>query len=140
MHGIDFIFEIPQRAHNGGQTGGSSQTFEFTPTSQFHRGCLLFCVCPAMGQAKTGELRLKATDSSAAGFEAVVTVMSQRNQDKTVLTTDAEGMLLSIGCHMGFIQLRPRRNTARTRFQHQLIPRIIGLAGMKTHDRYRAAP
>jgi outer membrane receptor protein involved in Fe transport len=44
-----------------------------------------------MGQANTGELRLKATDSSAAGFEAVVTVSSQANQYKTVLTTDADG-------------------------------------------------
>jgi hypothetical protein len=44
-----------------------------------------------MGQANTGELRLKATDSTGAGLEASLTVISQGNQYKTVLTTDAEG-------------------------------------------------
>jgi hypothetical protein len=44
-----------------------------------------------MGQANTGELRVKTTDSNGAGLEASVTVISQGNQYKTVLTTDAEG-------------------------------------------------
>src|SRR5271168_4259270 len=53
--------------------------------------CLLLCVCSAMGQVNTGELRLKVTDSSGAGVRASVTVLSQGNQYRAVLTTDAEG-------------------------------------------------
>ena len=44
-----------------------------------------------MGQVNTGELRLKVTDSTGAGVQASVTVLSQGNQYRTVLTTDAEG-------------------------------------------------
>jgi Carboxypeptidase regulatory-like domain/TonB-dependent Receptor Plug Domain len=53
--------------------------------------CLLLCVCSAIGQVNTGELRLKVTDSTGAGLQASVTVLSQGNQYKAVLTTDAEG-------------------------------------------------
>ncbi|WP_353069207.1 TonB-dependent receptor [Tunturibacter empetritectus] len=44
-----------------------------------------------MGQANTGELLLKATDSTGAGLEASVTVISQGNQYRTVLITDEKG-------------------------------------------------
>ncbi len=45
----------------------------------------------ALGQVNTGELRLKVTDSTGAGVQASVTVLSQGNQYRTLLTTDAEG-------------------------------------------------
>jgi hypothetical protein len=54
-------------------------------------GCLLLCVCAAISQVNTGELRLKTTDPSGAGFETFVTLVSQGNQFETVLTTDADG-------------------------------------------------
>ena len=44
-----------------------------------------------MGQVNTGELRLKVTDSTGAGLHASVTVLSQGNQYRTLLATDAEG-------------------------------------------------
>ena len=51
--------------------------------------CLLLCACLVMGQVNTGELRLKVTDSTGAGLHASVTVLSQGNQYRTPLATDA---------------------------------------------------
>jgi hypothetical protein len=53
--------------------------------------CLLFCVSTALGQVNTGELRLKVTDSSGAGLQATVTVLSEGNQYNSVLATDDAG-------------------------------------------------
>jgi hypothetical protein len=52
---------------------------------------LLLCVYSAMGQVNTGELRLKVTDSSGAGVQASVTVLSQGNQYRAVFATNPEG-------------------------------------------------
>ncbi len=48
-------------------------------------------VCALVGQVNTGELRLKVTDATGAGLKASVTILSQGNQYKVVLTTDAAG-------------------------------------------------
>lgn len=53
--------------------------------------CFLLCVCSATCQVNTGEVRLKITDSTGAGVQASVTVLSQGNQYKAVLMTDTEG-------------------------------------------------
>ncbi len=53
--------------------------------------CLLVCASLAMGQVNMGELRLKVTDSTGAGLHASVTVLSQGNQYRAPLATDAEG-------------------------------------------------
>ena len=53
--------------------------------------CLLFSVSAALGQVNTGELRLKVTDSSGAGLQATVTVLSEGNQYNSVLATDDAG-------------------------------------------------
>ncbi len=55
--------------------------------------CLLLCVCLAMGQVNTGELRLKVTDSTGAGLHASVTVLSQGNQYRVLLATDDQGCI-----------------------------------------------
>jgi hypothetical protein len=52
---------------------------------------LVIGVCATRGQVNTGELRLKVTDSSGAGIQASITVLSQGNQYKVVLTTDGAG-------------------------------------------------
>ncbi len=48
-------------------------------------------VCAVMGQVNTGELRLKVTDSTGAGLQASVTVLSQGNQYRAVMNTDIGG-------------------------------------------------
>ena len=53
--------------------------------------CLLLCVSAALGQVNTGELRLKVIDSSGAGLQATVTVVSEGNQYNSVLATDDAG-------------------------------------------------
>jgi TonB dependent receptor/Carboxypeptidase regulatory-like domain/TonB-dependent Receptor Plug Domain len=53
--------------------------------------CLLLSSCFALGQVNTGELRLKITDSTGSGLHASVTILSQGNQYKALLATDAEG-------------------------------------------------
>jgi hypothetical protein len=53
--------------------------------------CLLVFASLAMGQVNMGELRLKVTDSTGAGLRASVTVLSQGNQYRAPLATDAEG-------------------------------------------------
>src|ERR1700722_11527047 len=57
---------------------------------------LLICfltvgVCAVMGQVNTGELRLKVTDSTGAGLQASVSVLSQGNQYRAVMNTDIGG-------------------------------------------------
>src|SRR5271165_802840 len=52
---------------------------------------LLVCSFSALGQVNTGELRLKVTDFTGASLQASVTVLSQGNQYRAVLTTDVQG-------------------------------------------------
>lgn len=53
--------------------------------------CLSFCVGPALGQVNTGELRLKVTDSTGAGVEASITVVSEGNQYNLRVATSEQG-------------------------------------------------
>ena len=52
---------------------------------------LLLCVCSAIGQVNTGELRLKVTDPSSSGVKASVRLLSQVNQYKNNFSTDDSG-------------------------------------------------
>ena len=46
---------------------------------------LALSVCAALSQVNTGELRVKVTDSTGAGLQASVTILSQGNQYRAAL-------------------------------------------------------
>ncbi|MFZ3266145.1 MAG: TonB-dependent receptor [Terriglobales bacterium] len=58
--------------------------------------CLLLALSPfAFGQANHGELRLKVTDPAGLGVRTAVQIVSEANQYRNTLNTDAEGDLIA---------------------------------------------
>ena len=58
--------------------------------------CLLLALSPsAFGQANHGELRLKVTDPAGLGVRTAVQIVSEANQYRNTLNTDAEGNLIA---------------------------------------------
>jgi hypothetical protein len=56
---------------------------------------LLIFVLHALGQSKSGELRLKVTDPSGLGVKAAVQLVSEANDYRNTLTTDEAGTLIA---------------------------------------------
>ena len=58
--------------------------------------CLLLALSPfAFGQANHGELRLKVTDPAGLGVRTAVQIVSEANEYRNTLNTDAEGNLIA---------------------------------------------
>ena len=58
--------------------------------------CLILALSPfAFGQANHGELRLKVTDPAGLGVRTAVQIVSEANQYRNTLTTDADGNLIA---------------------------------------------
>ncbi len=69
--------------------------------------CLMFLTTPSLlGQSNTGELRLHVTDSSGQAVQTTVHLVSQANQYRMTLRTDARGDLDAQRMPYGLYQLQ----------------------------------
>ncbi len=69
--------------------------------------CLMFLATPSLlGQSNTGELRLHVTDSSGQAVQTTVHLVSQANQYRMTLRTDARGDLDAQRLPYGLYQLQ----------------------------------
>jgi outer membrane cobalamin receptor len=62
---------------------------------------LLFTI-PVLGQSRTGELRLKVTDTSGLGVKSLVELVSEANHFRETVSTDDAGYLMAKHLTFGF--------------------------------------
>jgi hypothetical protein len=67
---------------------------------------LFLCALSAAAQSNDGELRLKVTDPSGLGVKCTVELLSEANQYRNELTTDADGTLSAKRLPYGIYQVR----------------------------------
>jgi hypothetical protein len=70
---------------------------------------LFLCALSAAAQSNDGELRLKVTDPSGLGVKCTVELLSEANQYRNALTTDADGTLSAKRLPYGIYQVRIQR-------------------------------
>ena len=76
--------------------------------------CLLLALSPfAFGQANHGELRLKVTDPAGLGVRTAVQIVSEANEYRNTLNTDAEGNLIAQRLPYGIYRLKFRSPVLR---------------------------
>ena len=70
---------------------------------------LFLCALSAAAQSNDGELRLKVTDPSGLGVRCTVELLSEANQYRNALTTDADGTLIAKRLPYGIYQVQIHR-------------------------------
>src|SRR5437016_13088591 len=71
---------------------------------------LLLCTAASLAQSETGELRLRVTDPAGLPVPSSVELVSQANQVRQTLDTDAEGALAIKRLPFGKYRLRVQRS------------------------------
>ncbi len=70
---------------------------------------ILLCALPLGAQRGTGELRLLVRDATGSALEATVVLVSQANQVRQTLATDATGRAMARGLPFGIYRLHVER-------------------------------
>src|ERR1700756_5289429 len=83
-----------KKAERGGPVLHNSRCGPLVYRTMRYVALFLLCACPLLGQSNSGELRVRVTDPSGLGVKSSVELVSEANQFRETLPTDAGGDLV----------------------------------------------